>query len=131
MEISAWRFPGVICATSLRSLRFRAFGSLLARAGFVFLALAIRRFSLSQPLQHRRHNQRQTYGRIYESFAEFPAFRRRNELAPGNGLAVGAAGEASPIDRLGADADAVVVSLERNIFAEAAVTQFDERGELP
>ncbi len=41
-----------------------------------------------QSLNHRRYNDRQTYGRIDEYLTELPSFGWRNEFAPGDRLAV-------------------------------------------
>src|SRR6476660_8316635 len=70
-----------------------------------------------QPLQYRGDYQGETYRRIHENLAEFSTFSRGNKLAPGNCFTVGAARESSPVHRLRADTQAVVVALERQVLA--------------
>src|SRR6185437_13414043 len=77
---------------------------------------------LSQPLEQRGHDQRQANSGIDKHFAELAALRGRNELAPGNRLAVRTAGEASPVHGFGADAQTVVVALERHVLAQPPMT---------
>src|SRR5208282_5449156 len=83
-----------------------------------------------QPLQHSGYDQRQAYRGIHKNFAKLPTFSRRHKLSPGNRLAVGTARKAAPVHRLRADAQSIVIALQRQVFPAPAVAQFDERTEL-
>src|SRR5258708_3689037 len=85
---------------------------------------------LPQPLQHCGNNDRQSDGRIDEHLSETSAFGRGYEFSPRDGLAIGTSRQAAPIHRLGTDAQAVVIALQRQVLAQSAVPQFDERAEL-
>src|SRR5208337_1757421 len=109
-------------------------GSLIIRILLPFcrflLNFARNLVGLFQPLQHGSDNDRQPHGRIDKDFSELPAFRRRNELAPRDRLAVGTARESAPVDRLGANPQAVVITLQGHVFSQPPVAQFDVRPEL-
>src|ERR1019366_2350837 len=89
-----------------------------------------RRWLLLQPLQHGGYDQRQTYCSVHKHFPKLPTFSRRYELAPRHRLAVGTARKSAPVDRFGADAQSVVITLQRQGFPAPAGAQFDERPEL-
>src|SRR4030095_1612285 len=56
---------------------------------------------LLEPLQDRLHDERPGDRRVGIDLGVATAFGRRNELAPGHALAIGAAGEPTPMRRLG------------------------------
>src|SRR6202522_1935960 len=88
-----------------------------------------RRFLL-QPLQHRRHDQRQPYGSVDKHVAKLPAFRRRHKLAPRHRFAIRTARKPAPVNRFGADTQSIVIALQRQVFAAPTVAQFNERAKL-
>src|SRR6185437_7282325 len=85
---------------------------------------------LAESLKECSAHDGQADGGVDEDFAEAAAFIRWNEFAPGDGLRIRRAGKASPVDGLRADAHAVMVALERDVFSGAADTQLTVRAEL-
>src|SRR6185312_15065483 len=85
---------------------------------------------LAESLKQCGAHDRQADGGVDEDFTEAATFIRRDEFAPGDGLRIRRAGKASPVDGLRADADAVMVALEWDVFSGAADTQFTVRAEL-
>jgi hypothetical protein len=87
-------------------------------------------FEVADALQDGADDERESDGGVFEDFGEAASFFGGNEFAPGNGFGVGATAEAAPVNRLGADADAVVVALERKIFVAAAGHELGVDAEL-
>src|SRR5207248_2344168 len=87
-------------------------------------------FEVPQPLQHRAYNQWQRHGGVVENFREAPAFLRRHEFPPRNRFRVGAPAQAAPAYRLRANAQAVVVALERQLLVAAPSEQLRVNAEL-
>src|SRR5450631_1607071 len=85
---------------------------------------------LVQPLDHCGNDDRQTDGRVYEDLAKPPAFGRRNELAPRDRFAIGAARQSAPVHWLRAYPETVVIALQRQVLSEPSVPEFDERPKL-
>src|SRR5450631_1256712 len=85
---------------------------------------------LVQPLDHCGNDDRQTDGRVYEDLAEPSAFGRRNELAPRDRFAIGAARQSAPVHWLRAYPETVVIALQRQVLSEPSVPEFDERPKL-
>jgi hypothetical protein len=87
-------------------------------------------FEVADALEDGTDDQRESDRGVFEDFGEAASFFGRNELAPRDGFGVGAAAEATPVNRLGADADAVVVAFERKIFVAAAGHELGVDAEL-
>src|ERR1700756_212289 len=85
---------------------------------------------VADALKNGTDDEQEGDGGVFEDLGEAASFFGRNELAPTNGFGVGAAAEAAPVNRLGADADTVVVALERKIFVAAAGHEFGVDTEL-
>ena len=85
---------------------------------------------VAEALEDGADDERKSDGSILEDFGEAAAFFRRNEFAPTDGFGVGASAEATPMNGLGTDADAVVVTLKREIFVAAAGHEFGVNAEL-
>ena len=101
------------------------------RADSAFFRFGLGRgFEVAEALQDGAYYQRKGYGGVVQDFGEAAAFFCGDEFAPGDGFGVGAAGEAAPVYRLGADADSVAIALQRNFFVAAARQEFGIDAEL-
>ena len=76
-------------------------------------------------LENALHEERPDRGRVGVDLGEAAALGGRDELAPGDALEVGAAREAAPVPRLGADPHRVEVSRRREVDAETVVRDVD------
>ena len=76
---------------------------------------------LVQALDHGGHNDGQPDGCVHEDLAKLPAFRRRHELAPGDGLAIGTARQSAPIHGLRANPETIVIALQRHVLSQPPV----------
>ncbi len=103
----------------------------LAKGWRVPASLAASRLvAQAHPLQHARDEQRPHQGGIGGNFGEAAAFGGGDELAPGHPFAVAAAGEAAPMLRFRADADAVAEALGIGFFAVPARRRLEIRRDL-
>jgi hypothetical protein len=73
-------------------------------------------FEVADALKDSADYEGERDGGVFEDLGEAASFFGRNEFAPRDGFGVGAATEAAPVNRLGADADTVMIALERKIF---------------
>src|SRR5690349_2781065 len=96
----------------------------------LFCLFAIFALEVTQALEHRADNQWQRHGGIVKYFRELPAFFPGHEFPPGNGFGVRASAQPAPAHRLGADAQAVVVALQRQLLVAPARQKFRIDAEL-
>src|SRR5215467_14367728 len=86
--------------------------------------------SLLDPLQYRSSDQRQPNCSVQQYFRKSSAFFDWHKLAPGNRLAVGAAGKPSPVHGFRADSDAIVKALQNQLFSASTMSEINVRAEL-